>query len=121
MARVVSLADFVVWLRAARPHTELDALDWGANPLRRDADEIEQIDLLSFGADAILADEVTRSKFASALAALRASAATTVRADVALCFDGDVAAQSFVLPAALMQFLWREFDEVELSVYASES
>ncbi|WP_156747720.1 hypothetical protein [Methylosinus sp. 3S-1] len=116
----MSLADVVLWLQAARPHTDLDALDWGANPLRRGVDEIEQIDLLSFGADAILADEVTRSKFVSALTALRASAATTVRADVALCFAGDVAAQSFLLPAVLMQFLWRELDEVEMSVYASE-
>jgi hypothetical protein len=120
MTTRVSLADIVLWLEVVRPHVELDALDWGTNPLQRRADEAKQSDLLSFGADAVLADEERRSKFSRALAAARASATTTLRADVGLCFSDDLAAQSFVLPADLLQFVWRELDEVEMSVYASE-
>ena len=121
MATPVSLADIVLWLKLARPHADLDTLDWGVAPLRRSMDASRSIDLLSFGADAVLATEETRSKFSTALAVLRASATTTLRADIAVCFADDTAAQSFLLPSDLMKFVWRELDEVEMSVYSTAS
>ncbi|MBY6244022.1 hypothetical protein [Methylosinus sp. Sm6] len=120
MAALVSLADIVIWLKVARPHGDLDAVGWGVAPLRKIVDVTTQIDLLSFGADAVLASDETRSKFSAALAELRASATTILRADIAVYFADDRAAQNFLLPPDLMKLVGHA-DEIEISVYRTES
>jgi hypothetical protein len=120
MATRISLADIVLWLKVARPHGDLDAMDWGVAPLRKIADDSRSFDHLSFGADAVLATDETRSKFSIALAELRLGATTNLRADIAVYFADDAAAQNFLLPSDLMKLIWRELNEVEISVYSTE-
>jgi hypothetical protein len=80
-----------------------------------------EIDLISFGAEAILEDDETISKFLKALSELRHEHAVRVLADVAVCFDARFAAQNFLLPSRLTNAIALHFDDIEISVYITQA
>ncbi len=121
MTTKIQSSDIVLWLRVRRPHPDLRASDWGASPLRSVIDDANETDLLSFGADEILVNEETLSSFLRALTELRSLSDATVVASVAIYFDQAKVMQNFLLPSDFMRAMGDKLDEVEISVYSTNS